>query len=175
MNARKRITKSLALFIAALVILGAYVFAYAPQASAAGVAQTSSVKLDFKEAAIEMSEQDWWQDLRPAADADTMFIGSRSGEDVMSDATKAAYSSMQTFLKDTYGWTIDETVSCFTNSYYLKRLFFNCSPDIPWGVSYYAYYMTIDDRNDLGFIFEDEGTRKLAVNKHPRSHEHLAP
>ncbi|MBQ9967971.1 MAG: pilus assembly protein N-terminal domain-containing protein, partial [Oscillospiraceae bacterium] len=154
MNARKRITKSLALFIAALVILGAYVFAYAPQASAAGVAQTSSVKLDFKEAAIEMSEQDWWQDLRPAADADTMFIGSRSGEDVMSDATKAAYSSMQTFLKDTYGWTIDETVSCFTNSYYLKRLFFNCSPDIPWGVSYYAYYMTIDDRNDLGFIFD---------------------
>ena len=153
MKANNCILRGLSAFLTAILLLGGYAFAASPRASAASVEETDCVKLDFKEAAIAMSEQQWWQDLRPAADENTMFVGSCSGEDKMSEATKIAYSQMQTFLEDTYGWTIDETISCFTNSYYLKRLFVNCSQDITWGFSYYAYYLGLDERNDLCFTF----------------------
>ncbi|MBP3633553.1 MAG: Ig-like domain-containing protein [Oscillospiraceae bacterium] len=122
----------------------------------AASSESASVKLDFKEFAIAASEQDWWADLQPAADSNTMYIGCKSYGVEMSSEVTAAYEQMRTFTKERFGWWIDESACRFSNTYFMKQLYINCAKDIPWGISHYPTYLSLSERNKLQIVFEVE-------------------
>lgn len=145
---------------ACMAVLAAFLFlsAILPKqetfAKAADIEQLETITLDFKEFAASAANQSWWKELRAAADNNTKYIGCPNSASPMSDLEKKAYSELRSFAAENYGWTIDETSCCFGNSYYIKQLFFNSDPDIPWGISYYAWYLGMPERNKLTFSFQ---------------------
>ena len=94
--------------------------------------------LDFKEFSRQAQKQSFWQGLHPAANEDTVYIGKLMNNTVISKTEIEAYEQLIDWGMDTFGWTIDEETSGFTD--FWKRLYFNGQDHVPWGFCMYTYY-----------------------------------
>ena len=113
------------------------------------------IVLDFKDFAKDISKFDWWDDLAPAADAQTRMIGSASPDAEMTAVQRAAYDAMLEHLEQNYQWNIDEDITGLTRKAYWKRLFINNDEDVPWGFCYFPiYHSRLPERARLAFSVE---------------------
>ena len=110
----------------------------------------ADVVVDFKEFARQAQKQSFWKDLPSAVDENTVFLGRLINNSSVTSTQKTAYAQMVTWGKDTFGWTIDESISGF-NSFW-KRLYLNGQDSVPWGFSMYTYYHAAykPERSKLG-------------------------
>ena len=152
--------------LAAVLLLGLIPggFVTVPQAQAAEAEPASDViKIDFKELASELADQDWWQGLEMGSAADTIKPSAESN---------AQYAALLDYLSENKDWTINDTVSKVANpSQSAKRLYINTNPEWDWGLRYYAGWLgdsaSLLKRNglqiDLTVSAEDAGWYFMSV------------
>ncbi|MBQ9968058.1 MAG: Ig-like domain-containing protein, partial [Oscillospiraceae bacterium] len=102
----------------------------------------NGITVNVAEAMAEASGQDFWADLRNTDTTDVKMAGSDGT--YATETEFAAYLDMVQWLKDTYGWTIDEEKTLVENTYYRKRLFVNGDPERLFGM---FFYPTLLDSN----------------------------
>ena len=91
-------------------------FVTVPQAQAAESQEASdTIKIDFKELAQELADQDWWQGLEMGSSADSIKPSTESN---------AQYAALLEYLSENKDWTINDTVSKVANpAQSAKKLF----------------------------------------------------
>ena len=73
----------------------------------------------------------------------------------MTTDEKAAYAEMQAYLTENEIWNIDNSISGLTNQYWNKRLYFNTSDAVEWGMLFFPiYHANNPDRAKLGLTVE---------------------
>ncbi|MBP3632967.1 MAG: hypothetical protein J6J43_00140 [Oscillospiraceae bacterium] len=127
--------------------------------------------IDFKYSAKKASEQPFWQNLRTVSgDAgSSKFIGIRgwgreeTGAIKMTETEIEAYGEMLTYMKQNFGWTINEETTPLnleTNSVPNKAVLFNTDGAVKWGLSYLSGGFDTEDhvsKLDLTVTVEEAG------------------
>ncbi|MBQ9968659.1 MAG: Ig-like domain-containing protein, partial [Oscillospiraceae bacterium] len=141
-------------------------FVTVPQAQAAEAQEASdTIKIDFKELAQELADQDWWQGLEMGSSADSIKPSAESN---------AQYAALLEYLSENKDWTINDTVSKVASpAQSAKKLFFNTAhPEWDWAFRYYAGWLGDSEallkRNglqiDLTVSAEDAGWYFMSVD-----------
>ena len=105
--------------------------------------------------------------LPQAGDENTKVIGSALASQPMSAESKDAWKALQATQTEE-DWAFDESASSFSNQYFVKRLYLNANPEVPWGVAFYTYYgnNNLRDRSKLGLTFQvpEDGWYEMDVS-----------
>ncbi|MBP3634524.1 MAG: heparinase II/III family protein, partial [Oscillospiraceae bacterium] len=155
MEGRRTLKRALSLLLVLVMLLGVLPGGLFPvtEVSAAKAEEEEAVsyEIDFKEFAKTASQQDWWANLPAGKDANTVLVGCEGSNDPMTADEKAAFADMQAYLAENEIWNIDDTVSGLTNQYWNKRLYFNTSDDVEWGMLFFPiYHANMPERAKLG-------------------------
>ena len=155
-KAMKRLVSLLLVLVMLLGVLPTGLLSVTTAAAAESAKEApSSYEIDFKKFAKEASEQDWWDRLPAGKDANTKLVGCEGSNDPMTADEKAAYAEMQEYLTENEIWNIDNGVSGLTNQYWNKRLYFNNSDSVEWGMLFFPiYHANMPDRAKLGLTIE---------------------
>ena len=157
--------RMISLLVTLVLLLGMFPVGAMP-VQAAEAAQPETIVADFRAFAKEAAQQDWW-DALPSTDSSIRFLGRVTAAAAMTKDQEAAYESMLAYLEENEAWSIDETASNFKG--WFKRVYFNTSEDIPWGLNYYTYFhagSSVPERSKLALTIkaEAEGWYRLELD-----------
>ncbi|MBQ9968728.1 MAG: Ig-like domain-containing protein, partial [Oscillospiraceae bacterium] len=108
----------------------------------------TSLKADFKESVLLMSERSWWADLRDTDVEGIKVLGDKYMQ-APTEEEYAAFQSVQTWLSNEGIWNIVEGSPAFNNIYNGRYIFLNTADD-DYGLRFYPHILNaVDDRDRL--------------------------
>ncbi|MBP3633185.1 MAG: Ig-like domain-containing protein, partial [Oscillospiraceae bacterium] len=108
----------------------------------------TSLKVDFKEDVLAMSEQSWWADLRDT-DVDGIKMIGDTYMSAPTEAEYAAFGELQAYLDRQGIWNIEEGSPVFSDKYNGRLIYLNTTDD-DYGIRFYPGILNAaDDRDRL--------------------------